>query len=166
MLPRDHFVQIVVPNIDDAQANPDCIRRAWNALAAMDATAGNLFYWAQKFAPQEVAGINDDTDYRTRLGSCRQNLRLLFDVAKALKHGELTRGRPLIRLASEVASRSFGHGETYGFAYGGGTLVSVLYDGQKVPIEFLLVTGRAFFTDEIVRLEKLAQSSPSASASP
>ncbi|HZQ01374.1 MAG TPA: hypothetical protein VFB13_17650 [Reyranella sp.] len=80
------------------------IRLAFNAIAAVDGLAAQIYWWAFHNSSQHVAGMVDDTDYRGRLAKQDNDFRLLFETAKAVKHGRLTRGSPSVRAADQVVA--------------------------------------------------------------
>jgi hypothetical protein len=78
------FLQTVVrPNVEEFNADYGNVRRAHNAVAAVDALAAHIYVWCKTNAPSEIAGLADDTHYRERLAGCSSDFRLLRDIAKA-----------------------------------------------------------------------------------
>lgn len=45
MTPKEFLEQIARPNVDDFQSDFDDMRRAFNAIAAVDALAAHLYEW-------------------------------------------------------------------------------------------------------------------------
>jgi hypothetical protein len=80
---RDHLEQIVRPNIGEfADAYGD-VRRAFNAIAAVDALAGHIWHWCRTNALHEIEEIQDDSDYRRRLSQKNVDFALVRDMAKS-----------------------------------------------------------------------------------
>ena len=55
--------EIVIPNVEDFKHNYGDIRHGFNAVAAVDAVdalVGHLYYWCEKYAPNEIANVRDD----------------------------------------------------------------------------------------------------------
>jgi hypothetical protein len=88
MTPGEFVGAIVEPNIQEFLATQTDIRRAINAIHAVDDLVGQIHAWAKANAPGSVA--DDDDEYRDHL-SADEEFRALRDMAAALKHGELDR---------------------------------------------------------------------------
>ncbi len=69
MTPRDFLEQIVQPNLSEFDADQSDLRRAFNALASVDALAAHMFAWLEANTPTAVPGIGDDSHYRPSLRS-------------------------------------------------------------------------------------------------
>ena len=77
-----------------------------DAIAAVDALAAEIFWWAFHHALQRVTSLADDNEYRRHLAIQSSEFRLLFETAKAVKHGRLTHGNPpSVRAADQLASK-------------------------------------------------------------
>lgn len=111
MTPREFLDRVVRPNVDDLTAQFGDIRRAANAIAALDALPARLFAWCRANAPQHVAGMADDDAYRRALRRRNRDFELVSDAAKAGKHVVLTRGKPSVDRADRVGPRSIGWDE-------------------------------------------------------
>lgn len=109
MGPREFREQIVIPNIEELRADYGDLRRAFNAVAALDALAAQVYVWCVANAPNAVVGIRDDSLYRERLAQQDEAFRLLRDIAKAQKHVHLTRGTPQVTKASQVEPQRLGY---------------------------------------------------------
>src|SRR5262245_60337628 len=104
MTPREHLELIVQPNMADMLTDLDDLRLAFNAIAAVDALAGHIYWWTVDNRPADVAGLSDDTDYRANfLAPRNRDFQLVFESAKASKHVRLIRGSPSVRAADQVA---------------------------------------------------------------
>src|SRR4051794_34428135 len=101
-MPRDFLTNIVRPNLAEFEAEFGSERRAFNAIAALDALAAHMFQWCKRNKQAAVVGVADDSDYRARLAGLNSDFRLLRDIAKASKHVELTRGNPSVKHSSQV----------------------------------------------------------------
>jgi len=111
MRPREFLETIVRPNVGDFHADFADLRRAYNAISAVDALAAHLYVWATTNAPLVVASIKDDTHYRANLAARNPEFALLRDIAKAQKHVHLTQGNPQVTRAEQVTSRATGLGQ-------------------------------------------------------
>src|SRR6185369_3128846 len=66
-------------------------------------------WWAYHNNKPFVDGCDDDTAWRTRLATQDNDFRLLFETAKTVKHGRLTRGTPpSVRAIDQVVSEKAG----------------------------------------------------------
>lgn len=109
MTPREHLEIIVRPNIGAMFSDLGDLRLAFNAIASADALTAQVFWWACHNAPRQIAGISDDSAYRQHLAAQNNDFRLLFETAKAIKHGRLTRGRgPSVRAVDQVVAKASG----------------------------------------------------------
>jgi hypothetical protein len=113
MTPREFLNAIVKPNVAEFHGNFEDMRRAFNAVAAVDALAAHLYVWAKANAivSPAVSSSGDDTVYRAALATRDSDFALLRDVAKAQKHVRLTRGNPQVSGADQISARSIGFGE-------------------------------------------------------
>jgi hypothetical protein len=89
MTPREFLEVVVRPNVDEFHAHFADLRRAYNAISAVDALAAHLYVWAATYDPAAVASISRDTEYRNKLAGDSENFALLRDLAKAQKHVRL-----------------------------------------------------------------------------
>lgn len=111
MTPREFLDLVVRSNMRDMLSDLDDVRLACNAIAAVDALAGQIYWWAFHHSPGRVHGLSDDTDYRRRLADRSNDFRLMFETAKAVKHGRLTRGTPpSVRAVDQLVSKAPGWG--------------------------------------------------------
>jgi hypothetical protein len=153
------FLQTVVrPNVEEFNADYGDVRRAHNAVAAVDALAAHIYVWCKTNAPPEIAGVNDDSHYRGRLADCSSDFRLLRDIAKAQKHVHLDprQGRkPEVTTSSQVTTRAFGYGEGgYGQGrFGGQPQVVVTTDnGELRYVETVVAAALELLKAEMTRL--------------
>jgi hypothetical protein len=109
---REFHNEVVIPNIDDFNANFSSLRHAFNAITAVDALAAHLYVWCEANAPSEVQEIVDDSAYRGKLAERDLYFKLLRDIAKSQKHVRLIRGRiPPVCRADQINARPVGFGE-------------------------------------------------------
>lgn len=151
----EHLELIVRPNMAELHESYGDVRRAFNAIAAMDALAGHLYRWCLMNAPHEITGIQDDSDYRGRLAQTNADFSLVRDMAKAQKHIHLTRGSPQVRVADQVETRSLGWGQArWGEGrWGSPPQVVVETDAGDVHVvESVLDRALVFLEAEMVRL--------------
>lgn len=115
------------PNVEEFHTNFADLRRAFNAVGAIDALAAHIYVGAV-WAGADVVGARDDSAYRDHLAQQNEPFAWVRDVAKAQKHVHLTRGEPRVRRADQMVARQIGWGEG---PYGAGR-----YDGvEQVMIE-------------------------------
>jgi hypothetical protein len=157
------FLQTVVrPNVEEFDADYGNVRRAYNAVAAVDALAAHICVWCKTNAPSEIAGLPDDnmdTHYRGQLAGCSSDFRLLRDIAKAQKHVHLDPPRkgkpPEVTTSAQVTTRAFGYGEGgYGAGrYGGPPQVVVTTDnGELRYVETIVAAALVLLEVEMKRL--------------
>jgi hypothetical protein len=110
MTPRQHLELVVRPNMREMLNDLDDLRFAFNAIAAVDALAAHIYWWAVHHRPDAVAGINDDTEYRAKaLVKRSHDFQIVFETAKAIRHGRLTRGTPpKVRAADQLVAKAAG----------------------------------------------------------
>jgi hypothetical protein len=108
MMPREFLEKVVRPNISEWEANFGSERHAYNPVAAVDSLTAHLYVWCKANAPAEIVGISDDSQYRASLARRSPDFGLLRDIAKALKHVQLTSGKPQVANAGQVTTRSLG----------------------------------------------------------
>ncbi|MGA7791775.1 MAG: hypothetical protein WCA19_01970 [Candidatus Acidiferrales bacterium] len=155
MTPREYLENVVRPNIADLHNQSDSVRLACNAIATVDALAAYIFYWCHAWAPSEITGLKDDTDYRATLAQRNPDFLLLRDTAKAQKHVRLTRGKRHVTKAEQMSSRAIGWGEgPYGEGRFGGPPQVVIDtdDGNLCYVESLVDSALGFLESEMARL--------------
>lgn len=155
MDPRQHYDEIVEPNLRELDENFASLRHAFNAAAAVDALAAHIYWWCVKNNPGEVADIADDTAYRARLAEMDSSFALLRDVAKANKHVRLTRSKPMVRSADQSAVMGVGYGARgYGEGrYGGVTQIFILTeDGEARYFESIIANAVKLLLSEMGRV--------------
>jgi hypothetical protein len=108
MDPRQFLSTIVEPNIAELSTNYGDVRRAYNAVFAVDALTAHLYSWAKIHAPAYARSHSDDTHFRDALARRNAEFGLVRDLAKALKHVELVRGTPRVKGASQMGTEGLG----------------------------------------------------------
>jgi hypothetical protein len=155
MTPRQFLEQVARLNVAEFHAADDNMRHAYNAVAAVDALAAHIYCWCGANAPNEIAGLKDDTAYREKLARTHDDFRLLRDIAKAQKHVKLTRGAPRFGEARQISARPLGWGEgPFGHGrYGGPPQVVVDLDSSTVRYVAQIVdSALKFLEGEMTRL--------------
>jgi len=157
MTPREFLTEVARPNVAELNVHSDSLRRAHNAVAAVDALAAHIYVWCTVNAPAELT-IQDDSQYRGMLAvrDSGGNFSLLRDIAKAQKHVHLAKGNPLVKRAEQVTARPMGAGE---LRAGGrvGAAPQVVVDMNPKPGDFFYVANvvdgaLAFLEAEMHRL--------------
>ena len=59
MTPREHLELVVRPNMSEMLENLGDLRLALNAIAAVDALAAHIYWWAAHYCPDAVAGLTN-----------------------------------------------------------------------------------------------------------
>ncbi len=128
MSPQEFLESVVLPNMDEFSKGDD-LRRAFNAIAAVDALAAHI---SQNVSPQE----KDDSRFRQNLADKNEDFKLVRDMAKAQKHVRLDRGNPVLKEADRIKLRSLGWGEGEWGAglWGGSPQVVVEMDSGETQI--------------------------------
>lgn len=110
-------------------------------------------YWD---AGGQAAGMGDsDTEYREKLAGRSEMFGLLRDAAKAAKHVELVRGKPLVKSARQLRTRTLGWGEArFGEGRWGSPPQAVISTeaGEQRVIETVVKGALAILEDEMKRL--------------
>lgn len=105
--PREFLEQIVEPNLADVNTDFGNIRLVLNLVYSVDALAAQIFHAAAGALPGK-----DDSEYREILAKANpEEFALLRDVAKAIKHVRLQRGKPLVSGSDQLSVRALGWDE-------------------------------------------------------
>lgn len=150
MGPRAFLAKIVRPNVAELNSEFGDLRRAFNAIAAVDALAAHIFLWCRAHAPHEVAGIKNDAGYRDKLAKENADFRLLRDAAKANKHIELTQGHPQVKGASQIKADERGWGSAVWGETRWGSPIQVYVSADPGPTRTAdnLVNGALSFLEQ------------------
>lgn len=92
---------VVEPNILDFAVNPADLRHAMNAVLAVDALAARIHY-----ASGGATGSGNDGAHRNQLAQTDPDFEMLRDIAKALKHANLTNFKPKVSGAGQITSQT------------------------------------------------------------
>lgn len=111
MTPVEFLDRVVRPNVAEFNDHYGDERRAYNAVAAVDALAAHFYVWCRQIGHPRVANIPNDSDFRASLARLDPSFQLLRDAAKAQKHVKLTQGNPTVSRADQIEARSLGWGE-------------------------------------------------------
>jgi hypothetical protein len=121
MTPREYLETVVRPNVSEFHDNHADLRLAHNAVASVDALAAHIYVWVKFNGPPAVTPFSDDTAYRAALCKRSGEFSLLRDIAKALKHVQLTRGAPQVTRSDQIVTHRPAYGEgDYGMGHYGG----------------------------------------------
>jgi hypothetical protein len=156
MTPREFYDLVVKPDLVDFEASFGDIRAAHHAVASADALFAHLFYWLKAHRPGSIIA-RDDLEFREHLGKSDADLALLRDVAKAQKHVELVRGKPMVRRADQVSVGNTGWGQArWGEArWGGPPQVHVTTDDGDMRALDYLVRHAVAVLDKMLAAEGL-----------
>ena len=146
---REYLEAIVRPNINDFSGDYANLRLGLNAVHTLDALAAHIFNEA---GGEAVLGCADDSAYRGVLAAANGDFGLLRDVAKAVKHVELNRGKPQLSGAKQVSVQTLGYGQArYGEGrYGSPSQLVVRTDGGDTRVlETIVMSSLAFLEGEM-----------------
>ena len=133
----DFFNECVDPTLDDFRQNHMSRRHAIAAVALVDMS---MAYIHREEAREQDIKF-DDLNFRNDLaGECYQ-VEIIRDLAKAQKHVELTRGKPVLKYVEDMNARprAYGTGRFGEGLYGGGFVVKVKEKGSDLPTEYSLL---------------------------
>ena len=149
---RDYLDNVVRPNVAEFEKDYASLRLAHNAAHSVDALAAHI-YSAAGGAAAKLG--KDDTEFRELLAAKNEMFRLLRDVAKAVKHVELKRGKPEVSKANQISTKRLGWGEArYGEGrYGSPPQAIVTTDnGDHRVLETVVKDALAFLENEMKTL--------------
>jgi len=148
---RDFLETIAKPTVKDFLDDTRSLRHGYLAVLILDAAISRAYYTCENaghdafdllgWHPAGRPKRADDSAFRERLAEEHEIYRVHRDFAKALKHGELTRGQPLVSSAGETGLNSVGYGRgAWGSGpYGGTPRAQVtLVSGEKIDISWLV----------------------------
>lgn len=152
------FLSVVVrPNIADWDKSYSDLRLALNAIHSVDAFAAHIFWWAKSRKASSLQGVEHDTAFRQALAESNSEFRYLRDVAKAIKHVNLTKYNPVVAKANQLSVSSIGYGEGgYGEGrFGGPPQVVIKSEGDKIDfMETIVENCLEFLEAELSKLTK------------
>ncbi|WP_395173261.1 hypothetical protein [Roseibium alexandrii] len=166
--------QIVGPTLAEFDKEFSCIRRAFLAVAVVDALAAQIYAQAveNNINPFDFLGWHEDGDpsypndsnFRDRIAENCTGFRFIFDVAKANKHAVLTRGKPTVKRADQVESKPKGFGlGRFGEGRSGGVHQVIIRfdDGEEVYLEHQILEAHDTLLNLVDLLEqRLLRSAP------
>lgn len=137
--------EVVEQTLAEFAADPLNLRLAYLSILVVDCLAAYVY--------NEVgSGNSDDTAFRECMAAKYPSFRIVRDLAKALKHVELGRGKPLVESADQLRLEEMRYGQGgYGEGpYGGGEQVVVQFkDGSKRNVASLLRQSREAIKNEL-----------------
>lgn len=162
---RLFFDEFVCPTLAEFAADTSNLRRAFIAVQMVDAAISQVFYACENAGHDAYYDLfllskdarprkADDTTFRELLAEEHEIYRVHRDLAKAIKHGNLTRGKPLVLSIDGASVRNLGYGEGgYGTGpYGGGPRADVqLVSGERISIHWI-VTEMAERVENLISL--------------
>ena len=148
---REFLDTIAKPSVDDFLVDTTSLRHGYLAVLILDAAISQIFYtrensghdafemleWHPRGRPKHA----DDTAFRERLAEEHDIYRVHRDLAKAIKHGELKRGRPVVATAKDTGVQGvpFGAGMFGTGPFGGAPRAQVtLVTGERIDISWLV----------------------------
>lgn len=180
---RDFHDEIVVPTLMEFNEDFSSRRRAFLAVAVLDALTAHIYAeakdicaaiarsnegtgkvtptpfsllgWHEKGDPQS----QDDTAFRDRIAELNDSFRIVRDVAKANKHAELVRGVPSVKRSEQIVSKRypFGLGRYGEGRHGGVAQVIVQFDdGEGAYLEHAILDAHEILKDLIDLLDGYA----------
>lgn len=140
--------EMVKPTLDEFEAEFSSLRRAFLAVAAIDALAAQIYAQAveHNINPFDFLGWHEDgppkkpsdSAFRQRIAENCSGFQIIRDVAKANKHALLTLGQPLVERSDQTMSKpkGFGLGRFGEGRFGGVDQVVVqLVSGEEIYLE-------------------------------
>jgi hypothetical protein len=109
MTPSRFLANVCWPNVVEALENPQSVRSCTNAILALDALMGCIF-WHLMDAGHLTASHypRHDSTYKDELAAANGSIRSLRDAAFALKHGRLTHKPRVPRLMDDASQMTLG----------------------------------------------------------
>ena len=102
MSPREFKRQYVDENVAEFLAEPNDVRRAVNAMWAVDALVAHIWRWAHE---RKLMSHDSDDRYRDELAKDDSAYAVVRDAANAVKHAKLTRTKnPIVTVSESFAS--------------------------------------------------------------
>ena len=150
------MADVVKPNLSEWEAEPTSLRRAYNAVAAIDAFAAHIYQVARNTS-HPLGSAEHDLAFRNALALEDNSFRIVRDIAKAQKHVELVRGTANLTVvrASDVhvSPVSYGRGKYGRGKYGGPPQVLVqLTSGSWDYVSSLANEALAFLVQKLAEI--------------
>ena len=139
--PSHFYDYLVSPNLAEFRHNSVSLTAAFNCIMSLDALCSQIYLFKKERGETDAS---DDTQFRNKLAEENVHFGLIRDISKSLKHGELTRGNPLVRYAHQTAIAEKGYGlGLYGVGKYGAQEVMITLNDQTTKhclSEVILVT--------------------------
>ncbi|MEW9921449.1 hypothetical protein AB2B41_17710 [Marimonas sp. MJW-29] len=158
---------IVEPTLAEFDTDFSCLRRAFLAVAVVDALSAQIYAQAveNNINPFDLLGWHkcgdpsdpNDSIFRHRIAENCTGFRIILDVAKANKHAVLTRGKPMVERTDQIVSQSKGYGlGRFGEGrFGGVDQVIVRFDdGEEIYLEHQILEAHHTLLNLLDLLEK------------
>lgn len=164
---RQFNKEMVEPTLAEFDADFSCLRRAFLAVAAVDALAAQIYAQAveNSINPFDLLGWHESGDptnpndsiFRQRIAENCIGFRVTLDVAKANKHAVLKRGKPMVQRSDQIIRKSKGYGlGRFGECrYGGVDQVIVRFDGgEEIYLEHQILEAHDTLLNLVDLLER------------
>lgn len=151
--------QIVKPTLAEFDAEFSSLRRAFLAVAVVDALAAQIYAQAVEhdINPFDLLGWHkdgkpkqlSDSAFRHRIAEDCTGFKVIRDVAKANKHALLTTGQPLVKRSDQTVSKSKGYGlGRFGKGRCGGVdqVMVQLLSGEEIYLEHQILEAHDTLT--------------------
>ncbi|WP_264213223.1 hypothetical protein [Leisingera thetidis] len=159
--------EIVEPTLAEFGADFSCLRRAFLAVAVVDALAAQIYAQAveNRMNPFDLLGWHqsgdpsapNDSVFRHRIAENCTGFGIILDVAKANKHAVLTRGTPIVKRSDQIVSQSkgFGLGRFGEGRFGGVDQIIVKFGGgEEIYLEHQLLEAHSTLLNLVDLLEQ------------
>ncbi len=149
---QDFLTVVVNRNMFDFQSDQADIRKAFNAIMAVDALAARIFLDA---GGQPGTGHKDDTAYREALAQRDRHFCLTRVLAKASKHARLARGNPTLTGADQIGYHpgAFQLGAFQSNAFDVGRVYVVTDEGTRHDVVSVLAMALACLSQEMKKFD-------------
>lgn len=176
---RQFNEEIIKPTLAEFDDNFSCVRRAFLAVAVVDALAAQIYAQAieNDINPFDFLGWHEDgppkkpsdSAFRQRIAENYSGFLIIRDVAKANKHALLTLGQPLVDRSDQI--RSIPKGATlgrYGDARPEGVdqVIVQCADGENIYLEHAILEAHEILNDFLDLLESYLVQSPDGPSKP
>lgn len=167
---RQFNEETVKPTLAEFDAEFSSLRRAFLAVAVVDALAAQIYAQAVErgINPFDLLGWNEegtpkrptDSAFRQRIAEDCTGFRIIRDVAKANKHAILTIGQPLVKRSDQSLTKSKDYGlGRYGEGRFGGVdqVVVQLGTGEEIYLEHQILEAHNTLNDLLDLLDRYLQ---------
>jgi hypothetical protein len=155
------YINIVYPNFRESFDKYYSLRHAVSAILSMDAFFGAAYFDLKRSG---LTSCKDDNDLRNSIAHNNDDFAIFFSLAKALKHGELVYGEPIIRFGSDLRTLQLCFG-LFQFGDSWGSSAVYLFAGSKaLRIVDIISPARREALKLIVRLRNAPATRPDLTA--